>query len=296
MWYCSDKRPPPCQTCRLEKEERDRKDRRDKELELERQAKQRAYAKQLAAVRDDIARQRQAVKDHREQQLREQTLRQHQAELTQVTKETQKILNGTASSQAKETAGSQPNPDSEVSNTEEYSQEQEDRHLRTSDRESAQPDEQKTENDADPIVSHTDETGPVPARQQSSAETDWQQQKDMDLASNEALDSLMQMIGLESVKKEFLNIKARVDTAVRQGVDLKCDRFGAALLGNPGTGRGCPTPGIDLQLLTSSQAKPQSHGSMASFFPPWGSSRAATSRKQPARASRTMAYRAPRRC
>ncbi|KAG4217258.1 hypothetical protein PC116_g34261, partial [Phytophthora cactorum] len=45
------------------------------------------------------------------------------------------------------------------------------------------------------------------------------------------------MIGLESVKKEFLAIKARVDTAVRQGVDTKGERFGAALLGNPGTGK-----------------------------------------------------------
>jgi DNA replication protein DnaC len=45
------------------------------------------------------------------------------------------------------------------------------------------------------------------------------------------------LVGLESVKQQFLSIKAKVDTVVRQGVSLKGERFGAALLGNPGTGK-----------------------------------------------------------
>lgn len=45
------------------------------------------------------------------------------------------------------------------------------------------------------------------------------------------------MIGLESVKQQFLTIKIKVDTVVRQNVPLKGERFGAALLGNPGTGK-----------------------------------------------------------
>lgn len=44
------------------------------------------------------------------------------------------------------------------------------------------------------------------------------------------------ILGLESVKQQFLAIKAKVDTVVRQNVSLKGERFGAALLGNPGTG------------------------------------------------------------
>ena len=43
-------------------------------------------------------------------------------------------------------------------------------------------------------------------------------------------------IGLEAVKQKFLDIKSKVDTAVRQNVALTGERFGAALLGNPGTG------------------------------------------------------------
>lgn len=38
------------------------------------------------------------------------------------------------------------------------------------------------------------------------------------------------------MKEQFLAIKSKVDTVVRQNVSLKDERFGAALLGNPGTG------------------------------------------------------------
>jgi hypothetical protein len=43
--------------------------------------------------------------------------------------------------------------------------------------------------------------------------------------------------GLEAVKQQFLDIKAKVDTVVRQNVSLKGERYGAVLLGNPGTGK-----------------------------------------------------------
>jgi hypothetical protein len=46
----------------------------------------------------------------------------------------------------------------------------------------------------------------------------------------------MEMIGLEDVKSQVLRIKAKVDTSVRQDTDLKKERLGLVLLGNPGTG------------------------------------------------------------
>jgi uncharacterized Zn finger protein (UPF0148 family) len=70
----------------------------------------------------------------------------------------------------------------------------------------------------------------------SVARDEWEQQKRMEGQSNEALDSLMGMIGLEEVKKSFMSIKAKVDTVVRQGASLKDERLGVTLLGNPGTG------------------------------------------------------------
>ncbi|TGJ80061.1 hypothetical protein E0Z10_g8693 [Xylaria hypoxylon] len=224
--------------CRLEKEEKERKARRDKDLELERQAKQRAYAKQLAAVKNAIAHQQQALKDQREEKLREQTIRQHEAELARVTEEATKFSHESVSIPVQATVGSEPSSDGKVLNDEEPTQEQEGEHYDSQAQwsiDEPQSDNQETKDSDAPDVSHTDEEEPTPVRQPSSAESDWQQQKELEFASNEALDSLIQMIGLESVKKEFLNIKARVDTAVRQGVDLKGDRFGACLLGNPGT-------------------------------------------------------------
>ncbi|KAI1750021.1 P-loop containing nucleoside triphosphate hydrolase protein [Xylaria castorea] len=239
VWQCADHRPPPCQTCRFEKEEKERKSRRDKDLELERQAKQMAYAKQLAAVKDDIARQQQALKDHREQQLREQTLRQHQTELDRMAKETRRVFDGSALFPQKPVK-SKPNADKRASNKQEPTETNEEQyHDIPAPQLTDQPQvaSQETEDDEAPEIPEIDEAEPAPIREVSSTEKDWRQQKQFELASNEAIDSLMQMIGLETVKKEFFTIKARVDTTIRQGVDLKGDRFGAALLGNPGTGK-----------------------------------------------------------
>ena len=77
----------------------------------------------------------------------------------------------------------------------------------------------------------------LPNEEQSDAKDDWEHQKKMDRAQSTTLDSLMSMIGLESVKEQFLGIKSKIDTLVRQGVPLSGERFGAALLGNPGTGK-----------------------------------------------------------
>lgn len=70
----------------------------------------------------------------------------------------------------------------------------------------------------------------------SAARDEWEMQKTDEGQSNAALDTLINMIGLESVKEGFLAIKAKVDVVVRQGASLSDERFGAALLGNPGTG------------------------------------------------------------
>lgn len=74
----------------------------------------------------------------------------------------------------------------------------------------------------------------------SSAKKQWEHFKRYEGADNKALDDLMSMIGLEDVKDKFLAIKVEVDTTVRQGLDMSNKRFGASLLGNPGTGKQLP--------------------------------------------------------
>ncbi|KAF3400512.1 Stage V sporulation protein K [Talaromyces pinophilus] len=71
----------------------------------------------------------------------------------------------------------------------------------------------------------------------SKAREEWQYQKTRLNERNSTLDVLMNMIGLEAVKAKFMEIKNLVDTARRQGVNLKKERFGAVFIGNPGTGK-----------------------------------------------------------
>ncbi|THZ93366.1 P-loop containing nucleoside triphosphate hydrolase protein [Aureobasidium pullulans] len=66
---------------------------------------------------------------------------------------------------------------------------------------------------------------------------EWQYQKAYEGGSNVHLDHMMEAAGLEAVKKHFLRIKAKVETSVRQGVNLRNESFGAVFLGNPGTGK-----------------------------------------------------------
>ena len=73
------------------------------------------------------------------------------------------------------------------------------------------------------------------------------------------------LIGLESVKQKFLDIKARVDVMLRQNASLDKERFGTALLGNPGTGRINPK----ISSIAANkwlQERPLSHGYMRIFY------------------------------
>jgi DNA repair exonuclease SbcCD ATPase subunit len=70
----------------------------------------------------------------------------------------------------------------------------------------------------------------------SSAAKEWNNMKEVEGARNAALDKLMGMIGLESVKDQILSIKSTVDTKIRQGFSLGDERWSCSLLGNPGTG------------------------------------------------------------
>lgn len=71
----------------------------------------------------------------------------------------------------------------------------------------------------------------------SNAASEWKHMKDVEGARNSALDKLMGMIGLESVKDQMLSIKSAIDTKIRQRFSLGDERWSCSLLGNPGTGK-----------------------------------------------------------
>ncbi|CAG8942428.1 unnamed protein product [Penicillium salamii] len=77
----------------------------------------------------------------------------------------------------------------------------------------------------------------MPDKKSSEAKSEWDYQKKFCMAQSKEIDELMDMVGLESVKTKFLAIKSKVDTSIRQGVNLDRERFGSVLLGNPGTGK-----------------------------------------------------------
>jgi hypothetical protein len=185
---------------------------RDHKLEVERELKQKEYARQLAELQDEIAHERRILKDRSEQGEREKVLRQYQHDLANLRDAANRVKNTTVGD------GSVP-PPGNLASTAAASR--------------------------DATTNPTLDTKPVALEDQvkedlspwtSSAKDEWEHQKKLEGARNEALDSLMKMIGLEDVKDKFLSIKSKVDTAIRQNVDMKDERFGATLLGNPGTG------------------------------------------------------------
>lgn len=70
----------------------------------------------------------------------------------------------------------------------------------------------------------------------SEVKEEWEFMKTSDGAQNAALDQLMDLIGLEAVKEEFMSVKSSIDLKIRQGVSLSGERLSCSLLGNPGTG------------------------------------------------------------
>jgi hypothetical protein len=73
----------------------------------------------------------------------------------------------------------------------------------------------------------------------SSPEAEWQRQKDVEGANCTAVDAVMDMIGLDDIKRQILRIKDKIEVTQRQKTSIKDERFNVVFLGNPGTGRIC---------------------------------------------------------
>lgn len=88
----------------------------------------------------------------------------------------------------------------------------------------------------------------------SKAQLEWEAQKSVG-EDNEGLDNLMGLVGLETVKARHMELKNLVDTANRQNVDLRKERFGTVLLGNPGVGK-TTVAGMYAKFLSPVQVVP----------------------------------------
>jgi hypothetical protein len=202
-----------CRVCEAEDHRQELKRRRDHKLEADRKRKEQEYARQLAELQDELAHERRILRDQSEQDERDNVLQQHRQDLTSLRENFARAKNIRKKDPSiMTTCVNQPST--------------------TTDLPGAAPNPSPgTQQD----MAKDQSKGGLDALA-SSAKDEWEHQKKYEGAQNEALDSVMDMIGLEDVKDKFLSIKSRVDTTVRQAIDMKGERFGATLLGNPGTG------------------------------------------------------------
>jgi hypothetical protein len=261
---CHEKDTKTCPKCKAEMEAAEKKRQRDYELEQERLVRQRDYAAQLAELDDEIAHEKRLLRNASEDKDRQNVLSQKQQDLESLRDQIRNPQKTTATLPS--TASDSTVPDS--LNESEVSQRSKSKQPHQAAVSSPPAPIADTQSDDDASV-RSDDSGAsssrssasqspihqhsLPALAQSEAQDDWEWQKTFQGARNVSLDALIAMIGkiylilsehpmltfrlgLESVKQKFLGIKAKVDTQVRQNVSLKGERFGAALLGNPGTG------------------------------------------------------------
>ncbi|KAK0667681.1 putative AAA family ATPase [Cercophora samala] len=187
-----------CANCIKEDQEMERKAKRDLKLEEDRRAREEAYTRALKEIQDEIEHQKRVNKYHAEERLRGETIEQQKADL-EALKEAENKLR-------------------------QQNQKRAETQARSKDTKTAKATKKAAVNSSEDWT--------------SEAKAEWEFLKQSEPGTySKALDELMAMIGLEDVKQEFLNIKSKVDTALRQDVSLAKERFSCSMLGNPGTGK-----------------------------------------------------------
>ena len=250
-WKCSDGRPKSCPKC--EREAKLAKERQEQEMAAQkrRETEQRVHLARIDALNAQIAKEHQAREDARLEQERSQAIKQKEDELAalivsrpeptvpapvaqpvpvvqastlstlqQVLPSPSKILASASNmlSRSMDGGDAQTLPDNAPSN-------------------SPLPPVKAETTSQMPSSNTTSPPKPFPELTESPSKKEWSRQKNMEGASNPSIDAIMDMTGLEEVKKKVLNIKTKIDVSTRQNASLKQERFHAVLLGNPGTGR-----------------------------------------------------------
>ncbi|KAF3484283.1 NFX1-type zinc finger-containing protein 1 [Arthroderma uncinatum] len=219
-WRCHQGAPPVCQKC-----ERDRKDALKKAQKAldekeKREEKNKRHLEEVAKVEEDIEQINQKMKEMRLDREQQAILLQKRQDLAAAKERANK----------KQTATHQ----ADISNDENGSKPKNET-LKISSKPS--PAVKSSPNIPGKHLRVREHINSAVEHNKSPSKTEWQRQKDQENAKNPAIDKIMEMIGLEDVKSQVLKIKAKVETSLRQGTDLKKERLGLTLLGNPGTGK-----------------------------------------------------------
>jgi hypothetical protein len=174
---CHDKAAATCRKCEAEARAAEKRRQRDHNLDQERQAKQRAYAARLAEIEDEIEHQKNLLRHRTDEENRQNALAQKEQDLLNLKKKVKnpaKVDKPSETMQAPTATSSktaaQANPSSAPKTPFEDSQSE-------VDEKTSEQSEDSTSWDA------------------SLAKDDWNEQKQLWGAENEALDTLMSMIG-----------------------------------------------------------------------------------------------------
>ena len=205
-WKCCNQRPAACHTCH-EKKKRDEERQRKEHQRLVAEALSRQeHDARMADLDAQIEAERQRMKDMSLQDDRDHA---HKQKLIDLQK---------AKEAAKSAQRTKKSPQSQPADT-------------AASKKSAASTPRSTVNA--PI----DRSATAVRVEDSPAAREWKDMIALDRISNDAIDELMRMTGLESVKAWFLQILQKLQTAERQGTGVKQERLGTVFLGNPGTGK-----------------------------------------------------------
>jgi hypothetical protein len=213
-WKCHSGKPAACTTCVLKKKADEKKQMKDLERQQKLDRQKQDHAAKMAELDEEIRQLKEQAMDAQLSKDMKKALEQKQHDL-----ENAKIQAAQRPELSRTSANAETSPPRAKSSLPQ-------RHR--------------------PSVSSPSSVAPVECSPESylqdkqvlsPAEKEWERQKEQESASNDAIDSLMAMTGLQEVKDQFLRIKAKIDTAVRQNITFNKERFGIALLGNPGTGK-----------------------------------------------------------
>lgn len=227
QWQCHAGAPPVCAKCENDRKQAEKKVQQDLDAKMKREAKAQKHLKEVAKLNEEIAQIVQSMEDLRLDNEQRAILAQKRKDLEAAKERANRaqnppprdplgVVDDGDSALRSAASKSPPKTSTTPSKASPHRQSNLQEHIKTA-------------------VEHN----------KSPSKTEWQRQKDQENATNPAIDHIMEMIGLEDVKSQVLRIKAKVDTSIRQGTDLKAERLGLVLLGNPGTGTTfIPFPGL----------------------------------------------------
>lgn len=224
-WKCSEGRPAQCKQCEKEMKRLQKQAQLDLEAKEEREAAEREHELRMTELEARLQYESEVLADRQKAKDREEEARQKEKEIEEMKKKVKKAVTRAANNNGPNNdnpSSSRAVPPRPPSNPPSRPQ-------------TPSPNQSSGKNQSASQGNQSAQNVPRP-NLQSAARDKWEYQKRVDGVTNDAIDKIMDMTGLEEVKEQILRIKAKIDTTKRQGVALDKERFNLVLLGNPGTG------------------------------------------------------------